>query len=203
MFILKCTPESEVEKDRSDFLVYAIYYDVLIKDEIEKLNPHVVMFGRKHIGTILKNENNKWQLFNKRNFSKLYAKVKKKLNKILPKEFYDIYELVYPNKGNLRNYIDPVPDSLFNLGLSVDSCFGKDIDVEDDLSTVVNNIIPTWMHSYTNIDFVRYNLDKKKYEQVSLKKIREVEGYFDFLYSYNYQNYVNYDPEEIDYSIYK
>ena len=85
------------------------------------------------------------------------------------------------------------------------SVFNKsaDIDVEDTLSNVVDNIIPTWMTFYVNIEFVKYNSDKNKFEQVSLKRVREAEGYSDFLYAYNYQNFVNYDPDEVDYSIYR
>ena len=205
MFILKNTLESEIEKDRPDILVYAIYYNLFSKEELDITKPHIVLFGRKHIGTILRNDGGKWQLFNKKNFPKLYSRIRKKLGKILPKELYDIYEIVYPNKGCFRNYIDPIPESLFSLGLCTTSIFNKsaDIDVEDTLSNVVDNIIPTWMTFYVNIEFVRYNSDKNKFEQVSLKRVREAEGYSDFLYAYNYQNFVNYDPDDVDYSIYR
>ncbi len=205
MFYIKNTPETEVGMDRPDIIHYAIYYNIITKEDLDKYKPHILMFGNRHIATIILDDN-KWILFNKKNapelFNKLYKKLKKvkesKISNLLP-----IADLVFTDRGIYHKLPDLIPDDLFYLCLSVANIEYKDyLSYRGDFTQVVSRSVPRCLQIYNNTKCLRYESTINGYVEVSLKKIREIEGYYDFSDSFNYQNYLNNDNCDMDYSIY-
>lgn len=193
------TPEWEVTQiDRPSSVILALHYNVLPIRDVEKYKPHVLMFGRKHIGTILQTPDRQWQLYNKKNFRRLNNRISSELKPFFLKGVVDILDLIYPLKGRCRDIFDPIPDPLLYMGLSVTSPFADSINIRSCFTKVVSSLIPNWMHSYKNMDCLRYNPMSRSYSSVSLNRISEVEG---DKKQFDYQNFSGL-LEQNDYSIY-
>ena len=203
MIFLKHNPKFIVDTDRPDILFYAIHYKILSIEEIIKYKPHILMFGKRHIETIILHDKN-WVLFNKENTPDLFNKINKKLRKINTTDKLLISDLVFSDKGIYLNAPDFISEDLFYLCLSVTDLEYKDyLKYKGDLTQVVINSIPTYFQMYNNIRCLRYSIKNNTYIEISLKKIREIEGYDDFSTSFNYQNYQNKEEDDLDYSIYQ
>ena len=67
------------ERDRSDMLIRAIYYNLLTQKEIKRYCPHFLMFGRLLVLTAIHTRSNQWRIFNRSNFKSLYDSLERKL----------------------------------------------------------------------------------------------------------------------------
>lgn len=165
-------------QNRPSYLVEALHYGLLDKETIDRYKPHVLMFNRYHIETIVYVGDDWWQVFNKENMKDLYNEIGDQLehfyhtNKVNP---VDIYEMVYPDRGIYSNLFDPIPEELFMLGMTSSD---MNLPLKHDLSSVIQNTIPLWMRYYSTISLFAY-IDGK-FVRKNPKSIRKDEGYDDY-----------------------
>ena len=192
------TKERILLEDRSNLLVYAIRLGIIPVNDLYSYFPHIVMFGRNHVETILRSSDGKWRIFNRDNFRDLYDRIVDEIDKRNAK-LPPIYQLVFPDSGMYSNLYDPIPDDLFYSGLIVE--YFPFLNSSYSLSQLVDQSLPQWMKQYRNVRFLRYYKDS--YEEVSIREIMKVEGIEDYNYRDYYQYYLAFDTDDIDYSVYQ